>query len=70
MYFFSDKIFKRANYNAKTFSNFNLNFNEKGNYKKYSTSKVLADFENSARLQKLGLWYDKTPVAPWDWRRK
>ena len=39
-------------------------------YKRYSTSKELANFENSARLQKVGLWYDKNPVAPWDWRRK
>lgn len=39
-------------------------------YKKYSTSRDLANFENSARLQKVGLWYDKNPVAPWDWRRK
>ncbi len=39
-------------------------------YKKYSTSKKIASFENSARLQKLGLWSDKNPIAPWDWRRK
>jgi len=39
-------------------------------YKKYSTSKDLANFENSARLQKVGLWYDKNPLAPWDWRRR
>jgi micrococcal nuclease len=39
-------------------------------YKKYSTSKELATFENSARLQKLGLWSDNNQVAPWDWRRK
>jgi endonuclease YncB( thermonuclease family) len=39
-------------------------------YKKYSISKDLADFENAARLQRVGLWYDKNPVSPWDWRRK
>lgn len=37
-------------------------------YKSYSTSKELANFENSARLQKVGLWYDKNPIAPWEWR--
>ena len=39
-------------------------------YKKYSTSKELANFENSARLHKLGLWYDKNPIEPWLWRRR
>lgn len=39
-------------------------------YKRYSTSKELANFENSARLQKVGLWYDKSPIEPWEWRRK
>lgn len=39
-------------------------------YKRYSTSTELANFENSARLQKVGLWYDKNPLEPWEWRRK
>jgi endonuclease YncB( thermonuclease family) len=39
-------------------------------YKRYSISKELANFENSARLQKVGLWYDKNPMEPWEWRRK
>lgn len=39
-------------------------------YKRYSTSKELANFENSARLKKVGLWYDKDPMEPWEWRRK
>lgn len=38
-------------------------------YKRYSTSKELANFENSARFQKVGLWYDKSPIEPWEWRR-
>ena len=38
-------------------------------YKRYSTSKELANFENAARLQKLGLWYDKNPIEPWEWRK-
>lgn len=39
-------------------------------YKKYSTSKELADFENQARLNKIGLWIDKNPIAPSEWRRQ
>lgn len=39
-------------------------------YKRYSISIELANFENSARLQKIGLWYDKNPIEPWEWRRK
>lgn len=39
-------------------------------YKRYSTSKELAKFENSARLHKVGLWFDLNPMEPWEWRRK
>lgn len=39
-------------------------------YKRYSVSKELANFENSARLQKVGLWHDKNPIEPWEWRRR
>ena len=38
-------------------------------YKKYSKDKTLADLENQARNNKVGLWQDKNPTAPWDWRR-
>lgn len=26
--------------------------------------------EQEAKNRKIGLWHDKNPVAPWDWRRK
>jgi endonuclease YncB( thermonuclease family) len=39
-------------------------------YKRYSISKELASFEDFARLQKVGLWVDKDPIEPWEWRRK
>lgn len=39
-------------------------------YKRYSISKELAQFESSAKLQKVGLWYDTNPIEPWVWRRK
>lgn len=39
-------------------------------YKRYSDSKELADAESAARDDKLGLWADPNPVAPWDWRKQ
>lgn len=39
-------------------------------YKRYSTSKELANFENSARLHKIGLWVEPNPIEPSEWRRK
>lgn len=39
-------------------------------YKDYSDSEELAAIESQARLQKLGLWADKRPTPPWDWRKK
>lgn len=38
-------------------------------YKRYSTSKELALFENNAKKNKLGLWIDNNPLAPWEWRK-
>ena len=38
-------------------------------YKQYSKSKTLNAIEQQAREQKLGLWADKDPVAPWEWRK-
>ena len=37
-------------------------------YKKYSQNKTLAEYENSARVNKIGLWFDQFPVAPWEFR--
>lgn len=38
-------------------------------YKQYSKSKELADAEIEARKAKKGLWLDKEPVSPWDFRK-
>ena len=38
-------------------------------YKKYSKDEMLAELENEARINKLGLWQGKNPIAPWAWRR-
>jgi len=37
-------------------------------YVKYSKNVLLQDMENNARKNKIGLWQDKNPIAPWDWR--
>lgn len=38
-------------------------------YKKYSSDAILAALENQAKKQKLGLWKDTNPIAPWDIRK-
>ena len=38
-------------------------------YKKYSKSEAYAQLENAARKNRAGLWADKNPVAPWNFRR-
>lgn len=39
-------------------------------YKQYSKSKELAEAEEEARKAKKGLWADKSPVPPWEFRKK
>ena len=36
---------------------------------KYANDVALERAEMNARAQKLGLWADKKPIAPWAWRR-
>jgi endonuclease YncB( thermonuclease family) len=38
-------------------------------YKRYSTSKELATFEDNARKNKIGLWVDNNPINPSEWRK-
>ena len=38
-------------------------------YKQYSKDNEHAELENTARQQKIGLWTDKNPVAPWKYRK-
>ena len=38
-------------------------------YKKYSKSEVYAQLENTARKNRVGLWADRSPVAPWNFRK-
>lgn len=39
-------------------------------FKRYSKSIEYATLENQARNQKKGLWSEKNPIAPWDWRKE
>ena len=38
-------------------------------YKKYSRDPALAKLEFEARSAKRGLWAERDPVPPWEWRR-
>ena len=38
-------------------------------YKQYSDSVPMQQFENYARANRIGLWSDPNPIAPWDWRK-
>lgn len=38
-------------------------------YVKYAKDQGLYQIEAEAREQRRGLWADKEPVAPWEWRR-
>lgn len=37
---------------------------------KYSTNQEYAELEMQARKQKIGLWSEPNPIAPWEWRKK
>jgi len=39
-------------------------------YVKYSKDTLLMEYQKNARIMKLGLWRDKNPIAPWNWRDK
>lgn len=38
-------------------------------FKRYSKDKTLAELEVKARSAKAGLWADKDPMPPWEWRK-
>ena len=38
-------------------------------YKKYSKDASFAKLEIEAQNKKLGLWTEKNPIAPWEWRK-
>jgi endonuclease YncB( thermonuclease family) len=38
-------------------------------FRRYSADRRLADAEAEARSARVGLWRDRDPVPPWQWRR-
>jgi micrococcal nuclease len=38
-------------------------------FKQYSTNIEIAKLEITARVNKVGLWKDDYPIAPWEWRK-
>lgn len=39
-------------------------------YDRYVTDRSLYTLQNEARAAHVGLWADKRPTAPWDWRKQ
>ena len=39
-------------------------------FKQYSTNIEIGKLEITARVNKVGLWKDAYPIAPWNWRKK
>ena len=38
-------------------------------FKRYSQSQLYANLELAARKSKIGLWQNRNPIAPWQWRK-
>jgi endonuclease YncB( thermonuclease family) len=38
-------------------------------YRKYSTDESFGELERQAQVARKGLWADRNPVPPWEWRR-
>ena len=38
-------------------------------YHRYDKTKELENAERYAKENKIELWADKNPIAPWDWRK-
>lgn len=67
---------RNGRYIAVIFNNAGQNLNQemikKGmawHYKKYSTDETYSELEKKAKANKVGLWKDSNPIAPWDWRK-
>ena len=38
-------------------------------YRRYDKTEELENPERYAKENKIGLWTDPNPIAPWDWRK-
>lgn len=38
-------------------------------YKAYSDQEIYSELEFKAKKHRLGLWKEKNPIAPWEWRK-
>ena len=38
-------------------------------YRRYDKTEELENAERYAKENKIGLWADQNPIAPWDWRK-
>jgi endonuclease YncB( thermonuclease family) len=45
-------------------------YREYANEQSAEDQKLYESAEDTARTARRGLWYDKTPIPPWEWRRK
>lgn len=58
---------------AKTQQSLGLDLVSRGHAEvdqRYSKSKLLLAAESAAKEKRIGLWQNKSPVHPWDWRKK
>lgn len=67
---------RNGRYISVVFNENDLNVNQEmvrlgmaWHYKKYSKDNSYAELENTAQNNKVGLWQDPNPIAPWDWRK-
>lgn len=63
----ANTYFKEKWINAELIKNGLAWYNQEHQSK--TNSDQLSNYENIAKKRKLGLWKDKNPISPWDWRK-
>lgn len=64
-----DRVLGTVYYNDKCLNQELVKNGLAWHYKKYSHKKIFDDLEREAREKGIGLWSDKNPTPPWDFRR-